>query len=180
MRWYKQIRTTFVSREKIVKAYDFAKAVVQTVNYSDSNQRHQEKIKDDHFVSKIGEEAVVNVLRDYGSVTGPDYTIYKGKDKSWLHDLEMNGTAIAVKTQRRTAARHYGLSWTFQNASRRRDSLLYQPDAWIVFVEYNDENPYECFVYPPYQLKELTFEEPKLAHLKDTKKVVYAATLPSL
>lgn len=174
------IQLVAVPVEKILEAHQFALDVAGTTDYSDSHQFSLKKKQDDHFISKIGEEAVVQVMRQYGQISEPDYTVLEGKNKSWKHDLEMNGTGIAVKTQRRTAARRYGLSWTFQNGEGRKDSLLQQLDAWVVFVEYNDLKPYECRVFPPYQVKELSFGAPRRPHLRDSKKVVYANTLPPI
>lgn len=177
-RLYTTVKTTNVATELIQKAYDFSLKVTDTINYADSNQTIKKKIQDDHFVSKIGEAAAYNVLQEYGTVSLPDYEIYPASIKSWQEDLFMDGIGIAIKTQRRTAALRYGLSWTFQWSPQRKDRLLEHPDAWVIFVEYNDQNPYECHVYPPFQIKELTFLEPKLAHLQNNKKVVYAQTLP--
>ena len=50
------------------------------------------KIKDDHFVSKMGEEACKMVLSEFCSVTGPDYTIYAA-DKKGL-DADKNARPI--------------------------------------------------------------------------------------
>ena len=180
MKYYNTIQTVEVDKESIRRANNFANSVIQTINYSDCNQLTIHKIKDDHFISKIGEEATKLVLTTYGTVDGPDYRIYNGKEKSWDHDLFMQDTGIAVKTQRRTAAKKYTLSWTFQCGTIRRDFILKKPEEWVVFVEYDDLQPYRCFVYPPYQIKELTFKDPKLAYLKGHKKVVYADTLSIL
>ena len=43
--------------EAVERASAFADAVTATVNYRDSNQTVRQKIRDDHFVSKLGEEA---------------------------------------------------------------------------------------------------------------------------
>ncbi len=74
-------------------------------------------------------------------------------------------------------ANKYGLSWTFQSGSLRKDSIIDKHDAWVVFVEYDDTKPHNCKVLPPFQIKELIFGEPKLSYLKDSKKIVYADTL---
>jgi len=150
---------------------------LKTTDYSDSNQRIIKKIRDDHFVSKLGEEACKIVLSEFATIEGPDYKIYTVKQKSWRDDLIVNEVGIAVKTQRRTAAKKYSLSWTFQAGSMRKDAILEKPDAWVAFVEYDDEHPYNCYVYPLYQIKELLFEDPKLARLKKQKKKVYVASL---
>jgi hypothetical protein len=182
VKWlHENIVTVNVPRETVRNAHHFSLAIVDTIDYKDSNQIDPEKIKDDHFVSKIGEEAAKMAISTFGKVTGPDYTIYNSKAKSWDDDLFINNTGIAIKTQRRTNAQKYGLSWTFQSGDAREDSILHKPDAWVIFVEYDDtdpkNNPYCCNVFPPYQIKQLTFKEPKLFRLKSSKKVVYADTL---
>lgn len=61
----------------------FAQAVIDTVNYRDSNQAIKKKIHDDHFVSKLGEEAVRLVFESRDCmIEGPDYNIYESKQKS--------------------------------------------------------------------------------------------------
>jgi len=162
--------------EIIEKANEFADAVTSTTNYSDSNQHIAKKIRDDHFISKLGEEAVKILLQQNGcEVTGPDYQIYKGRNKSWSSDLYIDSLGIAVKTQRRSAAKRYGLSWTFQAGHIRRDRILAKPEAWVFFVEYIDtkHSPNELIVYPPKQIKDLVFEDPVLPYLRGEKLVVY-------
>ena len=178
MKYYSDIRQVNLDKSIVLKAWDFAGKVVATTNYSDSNQNILKKIKDDHFVSKIGEEACKMVLSEFCFVNGPDYTIYAADKKSWEDDLKVNGIGFAVKTQRRTAAKKYSLSWTFQCGEKRKDTILTKPEAWVVFVEYDDTAPYNCYIYPPYQIKNLIFSEPKLPHLIGHKKVIYAAMLP--
>jgi hypothetical protein len=177
MKFYSTITQINLDRDAVARAWDFAKTVVSTTDYSDSNQSKIQKIRDDHFVSKLGEEACKIVLSEFGKVDGPDYNIYNAKEKSWREDLYVDEIGIAVKTQRRTNALKYSLSWTFQNGTRRKDIILTKPEAWVVFVEYDDIHPYNCYVYPPIQIKDLIFREPKLKRLKEYKKVVYADTL---
>ena len=176
---YSNIILVDLPAEAVKRAGDFASNVIATVNYADSNQTQKLKIKEDHFVSKLGEEAARIVLSHYGNVKGPDYSIYQAKEKSWESDLFIENKGIAVKTQKRTNANRYTLSWTFQAGAFRYDPILNISNAWIIFVEYDDTNPHHCYVYPPYQMKELTLGEPKLSYLKGSKKVVYASTLPS-
>ncbi|HRO41931.1 MAG TPA: hypothetical protein PL009_03815 [Flavipsychrobacter sp.] len=177
MNFFTNIECVNIPLESVRKAAIFSKEVTATTNYSDTNQFSIAKIKDDHFISKLGEEAAKIVLAKYTLVTGPDYNIYLGKEKSWEDDLYVDETGIAVKTQRKTAAQKFGLSWTFQCGNFRRDVILDKPEAWVIFVEYNDLHPYNCNVYPPFQIKELSFGEPKLSKLRGHKKVVYADTL---
>jgi len=178
MKYFSGIEEVHLSTDLVRKAATFSQQVVATTNYADANQFSRKKIQDDHFISKLSEEAARLVLANYAQVRGPDYSIYNGKEKSWDDDLYVGETSIAVKTQRRTAAQKFGLSWTFQAGASRKDTILLKPDAWVIFVEYNDLSPYQCFVYPLFQIKELSFGAPKLSKLKDHKVVVYANTLP--
>jgi len=152
---------------------------VDTVNYRDSNQSRKSKIQDDHFISKLGEEAVKAVFEKRGNkVIGPDYKIYDGRKKDWKSDLLVNGIEVAVKTQKKSAANKYGLSWTFQNSEIRKDPILKNPESWVCFVECDDsDEKFSCTVFPPLKIKRLRFKEPKLPHLKGKKKVVYAEDL---
>jgi hypothetical protein len=185
MRHFSTIQTIILSPELLVKARDFAKKVTPTIGspgsgYRDTNQFDLQKIENDHLVSKAGEEAVRIVFEKLGrQVKGPDYGIYEGKRKSWDSDLYVDGLGLAVKTQSTALSKRFGLSWTFQAGSWRRDPILTQPEAWVCFVEFNPPTR-QCRVFPPYQIKELTFGEPKLEKLKGSKKVVYVESLPRL
>jgi hypothetical protein len=179
MATFRTPQTVQLSPETIARANAFAEAVIDTVNYHDSNQSRRQKIRDDHFVSKLGEEAVRQVFEARDCIVeGPDYSIYDAKQKSWVADLKINALEVAVKTQRRSAANRYGLSWTFQDSPKRRDPILSMPDAWICFVVYEDLKPgFECIVYPLRKIKQLIFEEPSLPHLAGKKKTVFLETL---
>jgi hypothetical protein len=165
--------------EAVARASAFADTVIDTVNYRDSNQSRKQKIRDDHFVSKLGEEAVRLVFEARNCIVeGPDYTIYSGRGKSWVADLKINALEIAVKTQRRSAANRYGLSWTFQDSPKRSDPILSMPEAWVCLVVYEDLKPgCECVVYPLRKIKQLIFEEPRLNRLVGKKQAVYLETL---
>ena len=161
------------------RARAFAFAVTGTVNYKDSNQDVIEKIRDDHFVSKLGEEAARILFEGRNcSVEGPDYGVYEAKRKSWAADLRVNDLEVAVKTQRRSAANRYGLSWTFQDSPERRDPILDRPDAWVCLVVFEDlKEGTECVVHPLRKIKQLIFEAPRLARLVGKKQAVYLETL---
>lgn len=158
------------------KAKRFAHSVTPTTNYGDSNQNNEKKIRYDHFISKIGEEAVVKVFKYLkAEVAGPDYAIYSRRKKSWAADLFVNSVALAVKTQAKSQANRFGLSWTFQAGQRRSDPILQQPNAWVCFVYCNNTLPtYPCIVLPPKQINTLVFGKPQLKRLQHKKKVVYA------
>ncbi|HSB02511.1 MAG TPA: hypothetical protein VLE49_17795 [Anaerolineales bacterium] len=165
--------------ETVARAEAFADAVTETVNYRDSHQTLKKKIHDDHFVSKLGEEAVRLVFEArHCAVEGPDYAVYGGKQKSWAADLKINGLEVAVKTQRRSAANRYGLSWTFQDSPERRDPILCMPEAWVCLVAYEDLEPgFVCVVYPLRKIKQLIFEAPRLQRLVGKKQAIYLETL---
>jgi hypothetical protein len=172
-------QTVHLSSEAIQRAQDFAQAVADTVDYGDSHQTKKEKIYDDHFVSKLGEEAVRLVFESrHCTVEGPDYSIYESRQKSWSADLKINALDVAVKTQRRFVANRYGLSWTFQDSPKRRDPILSMPDAWVCLVVYEDlKLNYEFLVYPLRKVKQLIFEPPRLSRLVGKKQAVYLETL---
>ncbi|GAB1429192.1 hypothetical protein MASR2M18_00220 [Ignavibacteria bacterium] len=182
MRIFLTPQTIALDGGQITKARQFARAVISTVDYRDSEQYNLPKIELDHFISKIGEEAVRAVFSIFGAdVSAPDYAIYIGKKKSWEDDMTVNGIGLAVKTQSKSAAERYGLSWTFQSSGLRRDPILMRPEAWVCFVECdNKSSDFICRVFPPYRIRELIFKSPKLSHLIGKKRVVYAADLPLL
>lgn len=169
-----------ITPDMLARAESFAEQVIKTIGargYDDANQTNLEKIKTDHAVSKIGEEAVRNAFEQLGlPVMGPDYEIYERINKSWDADLKVAGVDVAVKTQTHSAALRFGLSWTFADGQYRRDPILNQPDAWVAFVLYN-QRYLICTVYPPVRIRDLEFGEPKLERLKASKKVVYVESL---
>lgn len=179
MTTFKTPQTIQIPDDAKQRALGFAKAVTATVNYTDSNQVILQKIQDDHFVSKLGEEAVRILFQSREcQVTGPDYSVYEARGKSWAADLKVNGLDVAVKTQRRSAGNRYGISWTFQDSPERRDPILDKPDAWVCLVVFEDlKKECGCLVYPLRKIKQLIFEAPRLARLVGKKQAVYLETL---
>jgi len=109
---------------------------------------------------------------------GPDNKVYAGKGKSWEADPKINELDVAVKIQRRSAANRYGLSWTFQDTTKRRDPILDTPDAWVCPDMYEDlKDGYECVVDPLRKIRHLIFEAPRLKKLIGKKQAVYLETL---
>ncbi|MEM7595672.1 MAG: hypothetical protein AAF383_29920 [Cyanobacteria bacterium P01_A01_bin.83] len=87
----------------------------------------------------------------------------------------IDGVDLAVKTQLKSSVNRHGLSWMFQYGRYRKDTILDEPEAWVCFVQCNyRDRSYDCIIYPPLQIKNIVFSEPKLAKLKSEKKVVYA------
>ena len=179
MSTFRKPQIVHLSLEAVSRAQAFAAAVTDTVNYRDSNQTRTQKINDDHFVSKLGEQAVRCVFESRNCIVkGPDYSVYSRKQKTWAADIMINSLEVAVKTQRRSAANLYGLSWTFQDLAKRRDPILSRPEAWVCLVVYEDlKSDYECLVYPLRRVKQLIFEAPRLRKLVGKKQAVYLETL---
>ncbi len=177
MKFYSDPAPVGLYPDAVERARRFALKVYRTTDYTDAYQFCKDKVKDDHFIGKLGEEAAKHVLSRYAAVTGPDYNIYTGKEKSWDPDLIVNGIGLAVKTQGKTSAGKFGLSWTFQWGDSRKDTILTQPEAWVVFVALDDIHRFSALVFPPFQIKELIFGEPVKPGLKGQKKVVYANSL---
>lgn len=180
MKNFKTIQKVEITERQWEKAENFARKVIETVNYTDSRQTNKNKIMWDHFVSKIGEEAVKTVFEKMGlQVKGPDYAVYEGRNKNWDDDLFIDDVPLAVKTQTANSARKFGLSWTFQCGARRSDPILKKLLSWVCFVAF-DEAEKCCSVYPPLQIKDLPLKDPVLKKLIGEKKVVYAADLKIL
>lgn len=180
MKFFSSVQKVILPEYTLITARNFSDAVTITTDYSDANQNLKTKVASDHFISKLGEEATKIVMNRYAKVVGPDYAVYTANQKSWQADLLVNEIPVAVKTQKTSAALRYGLSWTFQCGTYRKDTILMQPEAWVVFVEYDDLHPpyCTCYVLPPLQVKDLCFDKPKLPHLQNHKMVVYAHSLP--
>jgi len=161
-----------LSEEDRIKCYDFAKEVVKTTNYSDTNQNNINKIKFDHYISKLGEVAVYNILkRKFTTIEEPDFTIYNQYGKSFDSDLYIDTIGYAVKSQSAGQGEKYGISWVFQNYPRH-DPILEKLDSWVFFCTIKSDEK-TARIYPPCQIKNIIFEEPKLDYLKGKKKVVY-------
>ena len=70
-KFYSSVIKINLERDAVKRAWQFAQQVISTVDYSDSNQHQTKKILDDHFVSKLGEEACKKILLQYAEVKGP-------------------------------------------------------------------------------------------------------------
>ncbi|MDQ3550909.1 MAG: hypothetical protein M3413_05220, partial [Bacteroidota bacterium] len=62
--FYGSIKKIYVQEILVQKARQFSDLVIPTIDYSDSEQHQISKIKEDHFISKLGEEAARLVLQD--------------------------------------------------------------------------------------------------------------------
>lgn len=175
----KKVRINLTDSEK-EKAMKFAEQVVDTTDYSDTDQTSRNKVKTDHYCSKLSEQAVYKHYKNLGeSITEPDYTIYDKDHKSFTCDLVLNNTKLAIKTQKKSDADRYGLSWVF-NLSTRKDPMLKNPKQWIVFTECIDtDGSWDIIIYPPKQVKNIVFKEPFKENLKNKKRVVYAKDIYS-
>jgi len=183
MNYFKGINYTTLNEKQINKIKQFAEDCVKTNYYGDTKQHNIYKIERDIFIGKAGEEAVKKVFLSYISnnlIKGPDYNIYDKKNKSWEEDLFIDGVGLGVKTQIKNSADAFDLSWLFQKDSEkgRRDVVLDKPDAFVCFVLYTDQGgEHSFYVYPPTQIKNLNFKDPKKEDLIGYKSVVYARDL---
>ncbi len=72
MKFYKEIQRIVLGEDAVKKSKDFAIAVAATTDYNDTNQANTSKIINDHFVSRLGEEAARTALERFAVITGPD------------------------------------------------------------------------------------------------------------
>jgi hypothetical protein len=117
----------------------FACDVVDTNidEYERRNQFDKDKIIDDIYVGKIAEFATYKLLKRRGkNVVEPDCQVYGSSKKSFSADLKDGSFEYHVKCMKASAARRFGLSWSFQKS----DKLVTKPKAndIIVLCEYTD------------------------------------------
>lgn len=183
MRIFNNPQKVNLTESQLQRAKKFAEDTMSNYkdNYKDTNQTIIEKIRQDFFVNKLGEEAVSLLFNSLGhevynitETKGPNYTIYP--TGFWGNDLIINGEKLAVKTQSTSQAKIFSLSWTFQ-LSPRKDPILENPNYWVIFVECDIKHRY-ANVYLPYQIKELKFTNPLKSQLRGKKLVVLASDLP--
>lgn len=102
----------------------------------------------------------------------------EAKRKSWAADMKLNDIEVAVKDQKRSAARRFRLSWTFQDAPERRDPILDLPKALAGLVVFKVlKEGAECLVYPLRKIKQLIFEAPRPAKPVGKEQAAYLETL---
>lgn len=125
----------------------------------------------------------------------PDVQIYKGRSKSFDADLRWKGKAVHCKSQSVESAELYGASWSFQWGSAQGTAQGHQDKLFNKSPEERaeelcafclvEEDPTQktaqveikciCTLDTLF-LKEL-FGLPRLAHLRDVKRVVYLEKL---
>lgn len=163
------------SIEAINKAKAFSEEVVDTLVYKNT-ERNIYKIKQDHFIGKLAEEAVYILYHSLGyDISKPDYSVYSSTDKSFSSDLQLNGKPLAVKAQTASMAKITGLSWTFQVDPKRFDPIVHQPEALVVCVLVDDsDDKMTCYVFPIKEIQDLVFKQPMFRKYIGKKLVVYA------
>ena len=144
----------------------FANEVNGTTNYSDSNQPRSQRVLKNHYDGKISEFAVSEAF----GTEPPDVKIYKGKQKSWDADLNAGQEQYAVKSQTLDSFQRYSPSMTFQNGWKRKDKILSEPDAPVIYCLLLEDR---ALVSPIFRIKELVFGPPKLEKLAGEKTVAY-------
>ncbi len=106
------------------KCVEFGKAQLPTSSshYAKRGQTNEDKILKDIVTGKMGEIGIHRLLVQANSFVSqpPDFTIYKGRKKSWACDIiagSHTGTdqlKLHCKTQSAESLNRYGLSWIFQ------------------------------------------------------------------
>jgi hypothetical protein len=66
----------------LIKQKQFASDVIDTIDYGESNQFNKEKIKQDHFISKLVEEAVKKAFEKFGKVVKGQIIQFISKKKN--------------------------------------------------------------------------------------------------
>lgn len=163
--------------DRVARCIKFADKEVKTsMGYrKQRGQWNVEKMKQDVAFGKLGEMAVYDYFVQAGQeVTPIDFEIYTGGNKSFDADLYWKGQHVHVKTQSSASAKRYGASWTFQAQSKKGHEDPYRFEGIGVF----------CIVYPfekridvcgAWKMQEIQhqFKEPKLKHLKHSKRCIY-------
>lgn len=116
-----------IPQEWIDRCEQFSLACAQTnvSRYRTRGQMSIDKIVSDIFVGKMGECAVYLHKISLGVIcTEPDFSIYKGRKKSYDADLTSGNDKIHVKTQSLNSATKYGTSWILQSKEGDMDKLF--------------------------------------------------------
>jgi hypothetical protein len=178
-------KVDFIGKTTIERARKFASEMVKTVSYADCGQIDNGVVERNIFFGRLGEEAACIAFRGMKyKVEGPDYTIYKAKEKRWKYDLvirndKREALSINVMTQAASVAVYHGVNWVIQSIDKgRKDPLLSNPESLLCLVELDDSRRwFPCIVYTLYKIGDLKISEAG-GKYKSTKKVIKKEDLP--
>lgn len=170
----------YVDAARAARCRDFATRSVGTNvdQYRRRNQTDPKVIERQIFVGKLGEVAAVEWLKRRGyEPTEPDFEIYPANRKSYAADLRVVSQPIHVKSQEKSAADRFGLSWTFQyggSTGSDREIFCAEPKGSVIFtmVDGHAVHIYGAPLAKTLRDRDL-FRDPALPRLRGIKTVVY-------
>jgi len=165
------------------------KVHARTVKDNYAVRRQKDKIKkiQDRYIGKCSEWKVYNsFLPLFSNITEPDMRVLKVEEKSWEPDLYIGKLPVIVKSCSPITRRKYCLSWMFSASKKKgkgKDIEVFGDDvkdklcAFVLGDTVN--NVFQIRVLVPLYtlLKEDLFSSPKVFHLQEYKKSVYACDL---
>lgn len=175
-----------LSHPVIARADTFANDVLPTNlgAYKGRNQTDPATIFEQIKLGKIAEQAVYYTLKERGLyLTEPDFSIYKGRRKSYAPDITINADIpLHVKAMSDIQAARFGLSWTFQYGGNSQDSEIFTPPytGYVAFCEVKGlERKVIIHGIPLVSCLHMNkmWRDPKIARLKGIKTVIYAEDL---
>jgi hypothetical protein len=170
----------YVDAAPAARCRDFATRSVGTNvdQYKRRNQTDPRVIERQIFVGKLGEFAAVEWLKRRGyEPTEADFEIYPANRKSYAADLRIVSTPIHVKSQEKSAANRFGLSWTFQyggSTGSDREIFCAEPKGSVILtmVDGCAVHIYGAPLAKTLRERDL-FRDPLLPRLRGIKTVVY-------
>jgi hypothetical protein len=177
-----------ISEEINNKCIKFAEDSVNSSadHYAKRNQNNIEKIKKDIRVGKIAEQIVYeHFVKEYKTLSAPDYNIYNKGQKSWETDLkDSNNLKIAVKGQDIMSNIHFGESWIFQKGDGIKDCdkeiFKEKNNNYVAFVSLNIPKriaEIRAVVKVSWLHDNDLFKETQQEYLKSNKVAVYYSDL---
>lgn len=176
-----------IDKNILDKCKSFSENVINTTDYSDSNQNNKQKEINDHFVGKVGEFGAYLYLISLGykDCLEPDCKIYTN-NKSWNEDLKCKDVTFGVKSQSYCIAKSLAnkfnsklsntISWSFQHGKNRKDTVFNNIDNNIIFSLYIKKFKSDIdrvLVFPIKKIGDIIFKESLMEHVKSSKKVAY-------
>ena len=132
-------------------------------------------------LGKMGELVAAKTMAKHMDIIGPDFTIYKGGQKSWDADL-FSGDMVKQYAVKTCVPHLHEPSWTFQCGSDRQDKKFFtqpiNPNLFAVFVVFDVSlKTGRVFSVVPATHTVQHFESPIDIALRDEKRIIYYETL---
>lgn len=174
----KPSRLVVLSQADMAAAKHFADLRTQD-SYPDTGQTQHLNLYRQILVGALVELAA---YRHLPHCPPPDLNYYPPKDKSWRLDFTYGEYALSCKGQWVSAAKRYGMSWTYQYNSNvgRRDSGLDAPEGLQIFGIVKDEDPRYVAIKAIVFSKDIIpshLDLPQVEHLQKYKRCIYYSRL---